>query len=336
MTSSASQPPWTQADWLERAVAWISAELARLDIAAAGDIEQPHVRPWSTVLRVPTADGAVYFKACTPLLAYEPALVEMLYRAHPDQIPRVLATDPEQGWMLMVDGGTRLREVIRADRDLNHWERLLPRYAEMQIDLAGRTEQLLALGAPDRRPAALARLAGQLLENPDVLLVGKSDGMSPETYRKLRGLTPAIADQCRQLADCGVPPSLNHGDLHDANIFIDGDDYLLFDWGDSSVSHPFFSLRTAFVSVEISLQLAEGAPEFDRLRDAYLEPWTRFLPAAALRSTFALASRLSPLCSALSWHHAISAVDRSLVTEYAGAIPGLFQEYLDLQASAAA
>ncbi|MCB0253382.1 MAG: phosphotransferase [Anaerolineae bacterium] len=335
MSSTTTQPIWTQPDWMERAAAWIHAELARLGIVVTGDIEQPHVRVWSTVLRVPTADGAVYFKACTPLLAYEPALVDTLHRTYPDQFLRVLATNLEQGWILMVDGGTRLREVIRADRDLSHWERLLPRYAELQIELAGRTQELLALGVPDRQPAVLSRLAQQLLENQETLLVGQHDGLPPATYRRLCEMTPVIADQCRQLAACGVPSSLNHGDLHDANIFIDGDDYLLFDWGDSSVSHPFFSLRTVFVSVENSLHLAEGAPEFDRLRDAYLEPWTLFLPAAELRSTFALASRLSPLCSALSWHHGISAVDRSLVAEYASAIPSLFQEYFDLQDSAA-
>jgi len=316
---------------MPRAASWIRAEVARLGIAITGEIEQVHVRPWSTVLCVPTADGAIYFKACAPLLAYEPALVETLYRTRPGQIPRVLATNRDQGWLLMVDGGPRLREVIRADRDLEHWERLLLRYAELQIELTGRTQELLALGVVDRRPVALSRLAAQLLENEQTLLVGQPDGVSPASYQRLRALAPALADQCQQLADAGVPFSLHHGDLHDANIFMGEDGYLFIDWGDSSVSHPFFSLRSAFVSVEFSLQMEEGAPEFDRLRDAYLEPWTRFGPPAMLRSTFALAARLSPLCSALSWNHAISAVDRSLVAEYVSAVPSLFQEYLDLQ-----
>ena len=50
---------WTQPEWLAGAEAWIRE---RVDLT--GEIEQPHVRWWSTVLRVPTADGVVWFKAC--------------------------------------------------------------------------------------------------------------------------------------------------------------------------------------------------------------------------------------------------------------------------------
>jgi predicted nuclease with TOPRIM domain len=41
--------------------------------------------------------------------------------------------------------------ALRAERDLRRWEEILPRYAEAQIDLATRVDDLLALGAPDRR-----------------------------------------------------------------------------------------------------------------------------------------------------------------------------------------
>ncbi len=56
-----SNPPWTETDWFYKVSSWIIAELSLLGIATTGPIEQPHIRPWSTVLRIPTLQGAVYF-----------------------------------------------------------------------------------------------------------------------------------------------------------------------------------------------------------------------------------------------------------------------------------
>jgi hypothetical protein len=126
MSSQSDKLPWTQPGWREEAEAWIGAELEQRRIRVAGTIEQPHLRPWSTVLRVPTSAGDHFFKATSPLLAHEPALTQWLAEQRPDCIAPVLAVDRERGWMLMPDGGTTLRSVIQADRDIRHWERALP------------------------------------------------------------------------------------------------------------------------------------------------------------------------------------------------------------------
>lgn len=331
MESTITPPLWAAPGWLEEVRGWIDAQLRHLGLAVTGPIEQPHLRPWSTVLRIPTADGALFFKANTPLLAQEAGLTQTLARLRPDLIPRLLATDPTRGWMITADGGERLREVIRADRDLTHWERLLPRFAELQIELAGRLPELLAIGVPDRRLARLPELIAQVIDSTDKLWIGQPDGLAPAAVQRLLDDAPALADNCRQLAAAGVPQSVHHGDLHDGNIFAGEHGYQIFDWGDANVSHPFFSLRSAFVSVEFSLQLEEGAPQFDRLRDAYLEPWTRFLPAGELRSLFDAAARISPLSSALGWDHALTAAGSAADEDYGHAIPSLLQEYLDLR-----
>ena len=335
METTIVPPLWAKPGWIDEVSAWIDAELARLGYTVIGPLQQSHLRPWSTVLRVPTADGALFFKANTPLIAFEPALAQMLYRLRPDLTLRVLAADPARGWMLLVDGGPRLREVIRADRDPGHWERLLPRYAELQIALAGMSPELLALGVPDRRMHRFPELIAELLDTPDKLRIGLPDGLSAEAWRGLRDEAPALTDLCQQLVSAGVPQSLHHGDFHDANIFAGDSSYRFFDWGDANLSHPFFSLRTVFVSVENSLQLEEGAPQFDRLRDAYLEPWTTFLPASELRSLFKIAAQVAPLSSVLGWNYGLSAADSVAAADFAHAIPALFQEYLDLQAGAA-
>ena len=58
-------------------------QLARLGLRRTGEIEQPHVYPWSTVLRVPTDGGDVWFKANDDALRHEAALVELLAAGAP-------------------------------------------------------------------------------------------------------------------------------------------------------------------------------------------------------------------------------------------------------------
>jgi hypothetical protein len=74
---------WTDPSWLAEAYDWIHARVARHGAAVLGPIEQPHVRPWSTVLCVSTGGGSLWFKANMPALAHEAAVVSVLARRRP-------------------------------------------------------------------------------------------------------------------------------------------------------------------------------------------------------------------------------------------------------------
>ena len=331
MIGQERRPRWERSGWFEEVAGWVGAELARLGIDAVGAIEEVHRRPWSAVLRVPTGGGWVYFKATAPAVAHEVTLVEALSRWGAGDVVPVLATDSGRGWLLLADGGARLREIIRADRNLGHWEALLPRYAGLQIELAGRAGELLALGLPDRHLATLPAQYEALLDDTAALGVGQPEGLTEDEHRRLRDLAPRFAARCAELAGYRVPETLNHGDFHDGNIFVRDGRYHFLDWGDSCVSHPFYSLRTTLVSVELSLGLAEDAPELDRLRDAYLEPWMRYGSREDLRAAFRLARRLAPVNGALTWRRALAGLGEAARREYARPVPALLREVLDFE-----
>jgi aminoglycoside phosphotransferase (APT) family kinase protein len=122
---------------------------------------------------------------------------------------------------------------------------------------------------------------------------------------------------------------LNHGDFHDNNIFFQDGRFLIFDWGDCTVSHPFYSLRTTFVSLYWSLNLDEGSPELDRLRDIYLEPWSTFEPTERLLEAFKLSQRLAAVNGALVWHRILSRTEGPAGEEFVGYIPSLLREFLE-------
>lgn len=330
MKSETSQSPWLEPGWLERASVWIDDELTRLGRMRTGPIEQPHMRPWSTVLRVPTPDSVVYFKACAGILAHEVAVTQALAQWRPDCMPDVLASEPGEGWMLMADGGTTVREAIKSDGHIRHWEELMPRYAELQIEMVNHVDDLLATGIPNRLLATLPDQIATLLGNRHMLQIGQPEGLTSAEYERLMGMKDYLTGLCDELAAAPIPESIHHGDFHDANIFLNGGQYVFFDWGDSSVAHPFFSLRTAFVIIEYFQGFKPGSPELAQLRDVYLEPWRPFGTNEELVTAFDLSVRLSPLSSALGWNRVVSSLDESLRADYAGAVPSLLQEFLEL------
>jgi hypothetical protein len=87
---------------MDRAAAedWI-----RSHVEPVGVIETEHERPWATVLRVPLAEGVVWFKACAPVQAFEPLTAELFAR-WPDRVAEVLGHDEERAWLLLADAGT--------------------------------------------------------------------------------------------------------------------------------------------------------------------------------------------------------------------------------------
>jgi len=322
--------PWLQPGWRETATSWIDAQLLAQRVSLAGPIEQPHVRPWSTVLHVPTGAGLLYFKAVAPVLGHEPALTAALARWRPDCMPEVLAADPARGWLLMRDSGTPLRALIRADAQLQRWHSVLPLFAQVQIELSGRLDELLALGALDRRLARLPADYERLLADTYSLLIDQPDGLSRNSYQRLLGLLPRFAAECQQLAEVGLPETLHHDDFHDGNIFIREGRCTFTDWGESCAAHPFFTTIVMLRSAAHTLGLPASAPEVLALRDCYLEPWEQLAPRPTLLEAFAMAQRLGMVCRALTWHRVVVSLDEPFRSENAEAVPGWMGEFLQV------
>ena len=127
---------------------WIDRHVER-----TGPVEVVKERPWSYVVKVPTAAGTVWFKENRGATRYEAPLVAALARWLPDRVLTPIAIDAERGWSLLPDGGPILREATDR-RDIGHWERMLAAHAQLQRDLAPHASELAALGVPDHRPAA--------------------------------------------------------------------------------------------------------------------------------------------------------------------------------------
>jgi hypothetical protein len=288
--------PWSRRGWYAEAVRWIEAKVGRTGSQMLGPPEQ--LRAWdrSCVFRVPTSAGNLYFKALPRMFAHELPLLERLSDWHPRNFPRLLAVDAQRLWLLMEDfGGTALHTVA----EVAVWEAALAELGRLQIELAPKASTLVANGVPYRELDWLSTHIDWLLDSLPGLNVYGRTPLSGEELSQLREFAPRLKAMCSELESYNLPLSLEHGDLSASNIVVN-DRFIYFDWSDCSITHPFFSLTVFYGEGGVTLP---NAPHVEaRLRDAYLQPWTRFEPLDRLRSAFELAQVLAPLHGALGYY----------------------------------
>ncbi len=283
---------WRDPGFLDAAHAWIADRLSECDRAVVGAIEQPHVTDWSTVMRVPTEDGPVWFKANDESMRHEAAVTALVAPRSAGRVPTPLAGDPRTGWLLLADAGPRLRDVIPVERSLERWHDVLEAYARIQVACEDEVDALLAAGLPDRRLTTLPEAYDDLLARLD------------DTDPRLPG-AGAIADLCERLAAFGIEETVQHDDLHDGQVFLGNGVHQVLDWGDACVSHPFFTLAVTLEGVVAwGVDDEEGSEDVEPYRTSYLRPYAERYPLtdADLHEAARVATRLGWICRAVNGH----------------------------------
>jgi hypothetical protein len=261
--------PWAARGWFAEADRWLRSTMERLGRPLTGPVRQARVWRLSCLLRAPTGDGDVWFKANTisPLFVNEGVVMGALAGLFPGRVPAPLAVEPERGWMVLADFG----EEVGWEAPMEVVDEVAQTYARMQVE-------------------ATAGLPG----------VDAATWLSPDEEAGLRAAVPGLQARCAELAGHAVPPALVHGDLHLSNVARRPGSYLFFDWTDACVAHPFLDLATirrgtAFVDAADEAELRE------RLRQAYLPEWASFEPPGRLARAWELAAPLGALHRAVSY-----------------------------------
>jgi len=297
--------PWEAAGWFDRVESWVGIELGRLRLEAQEKLELVRTRPWAAVARVATQAGDVWFKEPSPSLAFEPALTVAVSRRVPAFTPEVLVS--EGTWMLTRDAGPQLRAVLHRGERAPSWDELLPLYAELQIELAEDANELVALGAPDKRPATLSAAYAGLVER-----VGSHNSLD---IKRLQALAPELESLTDALAR-PLPATLIHEEFHESNVFVRDGRPRLLDWGEATVSHPFAGLVNTLRDIAFRRRLKPNGREMRRLRSIYLEPWTPFGSPQELTKLFDRGYVLGALCRAMSWDRVLTGQRASVRDEY--------------------
>ncbi len=96
----------------------------------------------------------------------------------------------------------------------------------------------------------------------------------------------------------------------------------------------FLTMLVTIRAAAHRLKLAKDGPEMLHLRDAYLEPWTKFATRTALSAAFDLAYLLAMVNRSLSWHHSMAPLAPHHKEPYVDNVPGWLQDFLRAAAPA--
>jgi hypothetical protein len=250
-------------------VAWALAATGRDDLTA---VQQ---RTWnlSMIWRLDAPDGPVaWLKQVPAMFAQEPAVLALVGGFAPGLVPTVLHTG--------APGRMLLAHVPGEDRygaGAGFCAAVAQDWHPVQAYFAGRIDDLLTAGVPDRRFDAdrFARVAEPFLD--------RIDGLDA-----LLGELPA---RFAAIGECGLPDTLVHGDLHPGNVRADGDTRVIVDWGDATVAHAAYDI----------LRLTEGLDEPGTVLGPWARRWRADLPGCAPERAADLLRPLAQLRAAAAY-----------------------------------
>ena len=294
--------PWMQPGWYDDAARWISTSLAAAGHPTTGPVEQYQTWSLASVLRVPTVGGYAYFKtsAPSPLFCDEASVTVSLAELFPRSVPPVLAVDRDRRWVVTRDAGP----AIGWEAPVEVGAAALRAHAATQVAAIPHVSRLLAAGCVDRRLDTLAELARKVLAPAELRRWVPTDVVEAIPH----GVEAAL-DCTAALRTGPVPETLIHGDLNWSNVGRQGEQFVVFDWTDAAVSHPFLDPLGIFDETRPDVR--------ELLLDAYLAPWLEFAPADELRALFDLAEPVAALFHTISYVSLCRSPDPAVATDLA-------------------
>ncbi len=279
----AGRPDWFHPDWQKGVDAWIDDVLSGADVRRSGPSEVIKFWSLSAIVKVPVTgmDGhdAVFFKAACPLFRAEPALTQFVAGIARESVPDLLAVDTERGWMLM-------RAFDHDDDERQTWAAVpaAREIARLQMILVDRIDELIKIGAPDRRlPNTVDALTKIITGSVEL------DQLTADEQEAAQAALPWLIEHLTALEATGMPYTLGHGDLHLGNVALVDDQVLLFDWTDAAVTFPALDIAL----LARSSGVGDSPVDRDAVLDAYAQVWREGYPAADVDE----ALRLAPLAN---------------------------------------
>ncbi len=299
---------WCREGWSEETAAWVNDVLAQQGVHRTG--RSTVIKSWglSHVERIPTSEGVRYLKASSELFAHEPATTAWLASVVPEVVPGVLAIDEPRGCLLM-DALPPAKPTLTIEQ-----ERIATctAMAQVQVAVAGRYDELRATGAPERGLASTGReLADMLGTGIDLRQL---DGRRRQELED--GLDRALG-LLDDLAACGLPDVLVHGDLYPANVVAAADGAVIFDWSDACVGHLVLDLAhlCAVRPGTAQRELDWDAPWVQ----AYVVPWRESCTEPMLRRALELAGVADLAFQAVTYHRIQASLEPDARQDQTGA-----------------
>jgi len=311
----------------DHALIWVNHVLAEKGLASVEQIVPIHSMAWSVVGKVVHEEGVWYFKAVSQQLEYELDASEVLSRFFPEQTATFIAANTDQRFMLVDDLGQVLYDTPKIDC-FGLWRTALADYSTIQLETSRLGREIFP-SLPDRRLELIPSEAMPIIER--CVDLTPRDGERAILHEDVEWIRQYFSQWEKVMADINslpIPNAVHHGDLHGGNIAM-RDRPVVFDWGDSSWSHPFVTFFVSVDACQSHLGFKDGA-SLAELQEAYLSPWLEFGTMSQLNVVIDRVNKVSPLVMLLSWAYAIGNKADERVNEWEGGLCTWVNEFLRL------
>lgn len=257
--------------------------------------------PWSVVIKLDTDNKTYYLKQTPPGIYIEAQVLDIINKNTSNILtPKVLHRNSELHCFIMESCGNHsLRTKFDGDLDTYKLISGLESYITIQRDLEGNTSDLLNIGVPDWRVKNFPKLYQDLLSKKDMLI---DEGLTEKEIDKLVGLVPKIEGICKEFDGYSIKDTLVNCDFNENNMIIDesSQKISIIDWGESVITHPFFSIASIIHNLARRYELENDGDVLQYIKNTCLSNWQQSASESELEDIYNNILKLIPIYLALS------------------------------------
>jgi hypothetical protein len=307
----------------EHLINWSTETLNRLGFEIQGSALPIKNVPWSSIYVFQTPQGKIYLKQARAPFHLESHIIHQFRQLNYHHIPTLISKNDDYHAFLMRDDGFPLRAQLKKSYHPQYAIEALTTYQCIQADSATQREEFLKLGIPDWRIPRIPFLLKMLLESKDLLI---ADGLTFEEIDALTHMLGYIEEICHQIHQFPIPSTLEHGDFHDNNILIKDRKLTIIDWGDSIISHPFFSLASFIWSAKRNHSLPRDICQF--IENDYLKLWCKYVHQSEIKKIYNLIKIINPIKFSLGFSRISNCFEHQGMRDYKGHIASALRYFL--------
>ncbi len=287
----------------------------------------------SIVNKINTSQGVFYLKQTPPMLFIESDTISLLKAQGCHHIPTVIAkNDQYHCFLTTACGDVTLRALFsKTSIDIDLLGRGIIHYASIQRSLENDIPKLIAFGLSDWRLDKFPLLYRKLIQETDLLI---ADGLSQKEILQLIQAYDFCVEQCERLAQYKIPETINHCDFQDNNMLISQEtgEVSIIDWGETVISHPFFSLNTCLWNLTYFHNIKPDDFQYQILRRVCVSSWLGSHEECDLIIAFNIATKLLGIFAALNYkcmYEATANQSKTVQQEHPGSIAGCLRSFLN-------
>ncbi|MHB8529545.1 MAG: aminoglycoside phosphotransferase family protein [Caulobacteraceae bacterium] len=249
--------PAADLDWARKILAGRGLKLAAPPV---------QVRTWnlSSLWRLETEGGTAWLKVLPAFIAREGRVLTWLAG---EAAPELIGAEGARVLMAAIPG----RDFYGAQPpDLFEMVSLL---VDLQSRKLGLEAEMLALGLADWRAGALSLAIASAFER-------SADELDADQRRLLDRFVDGLPGRMGDVAACGLPDTLVHGDFHPGNVRGVAGAMRVLDWGEAGVGHPLLDQAAMFASIE--------PDHVEPVRGHWAEAWRAAAPRCDPMTAFGL------------------------------------------------